>query len=82
MTGHGRFFPVEVTEIRMDVGSATGIARLATAMSQEQLAQDIGVAVLKKAIDVQAAGALALIAAIPAPSNLPAHIGQGIDTTA
>ncbi len=64
----------------MDVGN---IANMATALSQERTQQDIGVAVLKKAMDVQAQGAMALIQAIPpAPSNLPANLGQNVNVTA
>lgn len=66
----------------MDV---TGIANVATAMSEASTNQAVSVAVLKKAIDLGAAGALALIQAIPdSPSvqKLPAHLGQNINTTA
>jgi hypothetical protein len=47
----------------------------------------VGVAVLKKALDIEAQGAMQLIAALPQPpqqsaANLPPHLGQNIDTTA
>ncbi|UJP04910.1 MAG: YjfB family protein [Nitrosomonas sp.] len=63
----------------------SGIANLATAMSNARTEQAVGIAVLKKAIDLEAAGALALIEALPdisATQNLPAHLGQRINTTA
>ncbi len=66
----------------MDV---TGIANVATAMAEANTSQAISVAVLKKAIDLSAAGALALIEAIPdnqSVQNLPPHLGQNINTTA
>ncbi len=66
----------------MDV---TGIANTATAMNDAKTNQAISVAVLKKAMDVNAAGALALIEAIPESSpiqSLPSHLGQNINTTA
>jgi hypothetical protein len=63
----------------MDVGN---IANLATAMTQERTDQAIGVAVLKKALDVQASGAMALIAALPVPPSLPSHLGQNVNTMA
>lgn len=63
----------------MDVGN---IASLASSMAQERTGQAVGVAVLKKALDAQAAGAIALIAALPAPPSLPSHLGQNINTTA
>lgn len=47
----------------------------------------VGLSVLKKAIDIEAQGAMALIAALPQPpqqsaANLPPHLGQNINTTA
>lgn len=67
----------------MDV---TGIANTARAMADFSTNQAVGIAVLKKAINLNAAGALALIEAIPdtntSSANLPAHLGQNINTTA
>ena len=60
------------------------IASLAGSTAAMMTGDAVGVAVLKKALDIQAANALALIQAlppIPAP-NLPAHLGQTVDTTA
>lgn len=47
----------------------------------------VGMAVLKKAMDIQAQNAAALIAALPQPpqqsaANLPPNLGQNINTTA
>lgn len=55
------------------------IASLATDMSAAKTNQQVGIAVLKKAIDVEAAGATALINAIPSAANLPANLGQNIN---
>jgi hypothetical protein len=65
----------------MDTNS---IASLATSMASTATSQAIGIAVQKKAMDIEANGALALLQAIPpAPTaNLPAHLGQNINTTA
>lgn len=65
----------------MDVSS---IANLATSLSQAQLSQDVGIAVLKKALNAQQSSAATLLAALPTPpaANLPAHLGQNINTTA
>ena len=76
----------------MDVNA---IAGLATSMTAERTGQAIGVTVLKKALDIQSSSALALLEAIPAPAavptavptavpsvNLPAHLGQNVNTTA
>lgn len=61
-----------------------GIASLATSMSATKTNQEVGLAVLKKALDAERAGAAALLNAIPSPSssNLPSHLGQNINTTA
>ena len=48
-------------------------------------AQELSVAVLKKALDSQAQAALSLIQAIPQPpstSGLPPNVGRNINTTA
>lgn len=48
---------------------------------------EVGLAVLKKAIDIEAQSAMALINAIQQPpqqnaANLPPHLGQNINTVA
>ena len=63
----------------MDVGN---IAYLATSMAQQRVDQSLSVAVLRKALDVQAGGAMLLLAALPAPPSLPANLGQNVNTTA
>lgn len=60
----------------MDV---TSIASLATNLSTAKADQEIGIAVLKKAMDIESAGAMALINAIPSAANLPANLGQNIN---
>jgi hypothetical protein len=64
----------------MDVGN---IASVATSLTQQQIANAVGVLVLKKAMQIQADSAVALIEALPTPSGgLPAHVGQNVNTTA
>lgn len=66
----------------MDVSS---IAQAATTIAETGNKQAVGIAVLKKAQDIQASSASALIEAIPpVPSSprLPAHLGNTINTTA
>jgi hypothetical protein len=65
----------------MDVSN---IASLATNMAQTRIDQEVGIAVLKKALDAESSLAAGLIAAIPTtPSaNLPPHLGQNINTSA
>ncbi len=62
----------------MDV---TSISDVATNLSASATNQAVGIAVLKKAINLESAGALALVAAIPTVSstNLPVNIGQNIN---
>ena len=62
----------------------TSIASAATSIADTGTKQDIDVAVLKKAMQIETSTATALIDAIqPAPSaNLPAHLGTNINTTA
>lgn len=65
----------------MDV---TAIGRLSTALSDTRQSQEVGTTVLKKALDLAASSAAALIDSVPAPagSRLPAHLGNSIDTKA
>lgn len=66
----------------MDV---TNIASVATSLSSARTNQEVGIAILKKAMDISAEGALALIEAIPdsqPTQSLPAHLGKNINTTA
>ncbi|MBB5369570.1 MULTISPECIES: YjfB family protein [unclassified Janthinobacterium] len=66
----------------MDVGS---IAQLSTTMAETGTRQAVGLSVLKKAQEVQSSTATALLAAlppVPAAPNLPAHLGNRINTTA
>ncbi|SFD47841.1 YjfB family protein [Massilia yuzhufengensis] len=65
----------------MDVSS---IAKLSTSIAETGNRQEVGLAVLKKAQQLQASTATQLLDALPAvqPSNLPAHLGNKINTTA
>lgn len=62
--------------------SPTNIAQLATNMSQEKTNDAVGVAVLKKAMDVQEQSAMQLVQAIPDASALPEGVGTRINVTA
>ena len=65
----------------MDISS---IGSLASNTASMTTGDAVGLSVLKKAMDIQAANALALIQALPAvpAPSLPAHLGQNINTTA
>jgi len=62
-----------------------GIAKLATSIADTGTRQDVAIAVMKKAQDIQASSAAQLLEAVqataPAP-NLPAHLGNHVNTTA
>jgi hypothetical protein len=62
-----------------------GIAKLATSIAETGTRQDVGIAMLKKAQDLQASTATQLLDAVqsasPAP-NLPPHLGKHVNTTA
>jgi hypothetical protein len=62
----------------------SGIANLATRIDTARTNQEVGITVLKKALDVQATNAAALLQALPPvqPANLPRHLGQNVNTTA
>lgn len=62
---------------------AVSIAALATDLSQARTDQAVQLAVLKKTMDVQAQGALALVqAAAQVIPNNPPHLGNRVDTFA
>jgi hypothetical protein len=67
----------------MDVSS---IAAVASEVSQARTAQAVQLTVLKKAMDIEAQGAMQLVAAaasvVSAAANNPPHLGQQIDTFA
>lgn len=63
----------------------SGIISASTALNAASTQQEISIAVLKKAINLSAAGALSLIDAIPdnkSLQSLSSHLGQNINTTA
>ncbi|GAB3393326.1 YjfB family protein [Massilia agri] len=65
----------------MDVSS---IAKLSTSIAETGQRQEVNLAVLKKAQQIQASTATQLLDALPAvqQANLPPHLGNKINTTA
>lgn len=63
----------------MDISS---IASTAVEMVAANTNSQLGMAVLKKVLDVEAQNAATLIDALSQAPNLPSHLGQSIDTTA
>ena len=62
-----------------------GIAKLATSIADTGTRQDVAVAVLKRTQEIQADTATQLLEAVKstAPAqNLPAHLGNHVNTTA
>lgn len=66
----------------MDV---SGIAKLATSVAETGVKAEVGFAILKRAQQIESATATQLIDAIrsvPTVQNLPANLGNTINTTA
>jgi len=65
-----------------------GIANAATLSSQAKVGEAVGLAVLKKALDIQSSSAMALIQSIPdltpspSTSQLPDHLGRNLNVSA
>jgi hypothetical protein len=68
-------------EEQMEISS---IANLATRIETTRTGQEVEIAVLKTALDTQAASAAALLEALPPvqSANLPPHLGQNVNTSA
>lgn len=65
--------------------SVNSIASLSTTMAATQTNQDISVAVLKKSMDIASSSVSELLSSISTPTpqvNLPANLGQNINTIA
>lgn len=59
-----------------------GIAKLSTSIADTGLRQDVSLAMLKRAQDLQASTATQLLNAVPPAQNLPEHLGKNVNTTA
>jgi hypothetical protein len=64
----------------MDISA--GISTSAIAMTAQRTGDAVTVSVMKKAMDIQAASAAQLIAALPPIAALPDNLGQNINVTA
>lgn len=63
----------------MDVNN---IARLVATMANQSTRDAINIAVLKKALEIQASSAATLISALEQQASNPPHLGNSIDTLA
>ncbi|OIQ83498.1 hypothetical protein GALL_346920 [mine drainage metagenome] len=62
---------------------ASSISNAAGTLAALQRVNDVQMTVLKKALDVQAQGAVTLIDALPQPAaSLPANLGRHVNTVA
>jgi hypothetical protein len=63
---------------------AAKIARLSTSIAETGNRQEVGIAVLKKAQQIQGAAAAQMVEALKETSaaNLPPHLGNKVNTTA
>lgn len=66
----------------MDTSSASGLTAALSVASQARTGDAIAVTVLKKAMDMQAEGAMQLLETLPQPASNPPHLGQSIDVKA
>jgi hypothetical protein len=63
----------------VDVSALTS---LATQMSQQRTSQAVDLAILKKAMNLQASAAMTLIASVTPSTSLPSHLGQNVNIVA
>lgn len=71
----------------MDISGASNVSALSGQAAGQATGDAVSLQVLKKAMAIQVQGALAMIDALPQPAkassaNMPAHLGQNINTTA
>lgn len=70
-------------DIAMNVSPSGSVASAASgAASQASTGDAVAITVLKKALDIEAQGALQLIQALPATPSNPPNLGNGVDTFA
>jgi Putative motility protein len=67
--------------LRGNIMADLGIAGLASNVAESGVKQQVGISVLKKALDIESSTALTLIQAVSAP-NLPPNLGNNVNTTA
>lgn len=63
---------------------SSSIAGMASSIANTQTDTAVGVAVLKKALDIQSQNAMQLIQSLPqpTPASNPPNLGNGVDTFA
>jgi len=67
-------------EMSMDVSS---IASAASALQSQRVGDAVGISVMRKALDIEAQGALQLLQALPQPTQaLPPNLGNYLNVSA
>jgi len=67
----------------MDVSGIGSLGTaLGTAVSQAQTSDEVGIAMLKKTMQIEAQSAQQLLEALPQIPNNPAHLGNAVDVKA
>lgn len=61
----------------MDIGA---VASASSALASSKTGDAVGIAMLKKALDIEAQNAAQLIEALPQQYNNPPNVGQSVDT--
>jgi hypothetical protein len=61
---------------------ALAIAKLSTTIAETGVKQDVSMTMLKKQQDAQKSSMTQILDGIQPPQNLPAHLGNKINTTA
>jgi hypothetical protein len=59
-----------------------GIAKLSSSIADTGIRQDVSLAMLQRAQDLQASTATQLLDAVQPAQNLPEHLGKNVNTTA
>jgi len=60
----------------MDVSN---VASLSSSVAQMKVGDSVGISVLKKAMEIEAQGALQLLQALPQPASNPPNLGNSVD---
>lgn len=66
----------------MDISNVGSVAQAATQLSQARTVDAVSVAVLKKAMDIEAQSAAQLLQALPQVTSNPPHLGNNVNTFA
>ena len=66
----------------MDISNVASVASYVSTAKQAEVGDAVAISVMKKALDIQAQGALQLLQAIPQVSGTTETLGNNVNTTA